>query len=378
MAHGARFYPLARGRVTRWAQSTKVRRVGTALAIVALIAGCGGHQKPKPPPPPAPAPGLGDFVGIYSDDVFFGDDAYKSATLARERQAGIGLIRQPFAWSDFERDPQPFDAFVGAAARDGIRVLPVVLGPEPGAAPATGGMAPPRDVSTYAAYAAALENRYGPQGSFWSSHGDVPKLPIRSWQIWNEPNIPAFWASGPDPAAYAKLLEAAGRAIREIDPHAEIVTAGLPTSHLGVPAAKFLQGMYDAGASGAFDEVAVHAYAHTPAGVLNRASEAKQVIDRNGDNARLWITEFGWGTGGKPGPLTVTDDQQAKNIADTIALLNRERQHLHLRGFVVFQWRDPKPFPGRRDIWPYYAGLLDANGNPKPSLAAFEKAVSAR
>ena len=74
----------------------------------------------------------------------------------------------------------------------------------------------------------------------------------------------------------------------------------------------------------------------------------------------------------------MTEDQQAKNIAETIALLNRERQHLHLRGFVVFQWRDPKPFPGRRDIWPYYAGLLDANGTPKPSLAAFEKAVSAR
>jgi hypothetical protein len=45
-------------------------------------------------------------------------------------------------------------------------------------------------------------------------------------------------------------------------------------------------------------------------------------------------------------------------------------------GVVVFQWRDPKPFPGRREIWPLYAGLLDQNGKPKASLAAFEQAAT--
>ncbi|MFL5896212.1 MAG: hypothetical protein ACJ76Z_14015 [Thermoleophilaceae bacterium] len=354
------------------------------LLAAALIAGagCGGHgqaphpRKAAPPPTEAPAAGASDFIGVYSDDVFFGDDAYKRATLTRERRAGIGLIRQPFAWDQFAKSPAPFDAFVGAAARAGIHVLPEILGPRPGAPKATGGMAPPTDLSAYAAYATALVRRYGPDGSFWRAHPDIPRVPIRSWQIWNEPNIRAFWASGPDPAAYAQLLETASAAIRKADPNAEVVAAGLPTSRLGAAAADFLEGIYRAGAKGSFDTAAVHAYAPAPAEVVARTRALHDVIARNGDDARLWVTEFGWGTGGDPGPLTVDPQQQAGYIADTIRRLKADRDALRLRGLIVFQWRDPKPFPGRRALWPYYAGLLDADGNPKPSLAAFERAAT--
>jgi hypothetical protein len=236
-------------------------------------------------------------------------------------------------------------------------------------------MAPPRDPAAFGRYAASLVKRYGPRGSFWPAHPDIPKLPIRSWQIWNEPNIPAFWATGPDPAGYAKLLETASRAVRAADPGAEIVTAGLPTSHMGIPAAEFLAGIYKAGAKGSFDTVAIHAYAPTPAGVIERTRDAREVIARNRDDARLWITEVGWGTGGEPGPLTVSPQKQAANVEQTLKTLSAERGALGVRGVVLFQWRDPKPFPGRRAIWPYYAGLTDDSGNPKPSFSAFEHAV---
>jgi exo-beta-1,3-glucanase (GH17 family) len=95
----------------------------------------------------------------------------------------------------------------------------------------------------------------------------------------------------------------------------------------------------------------------------------QRVIADNGDDAKLWVTEVGWGTGGKPGPLTVTPQRQAEYVKETLTRLHS----LGVRGVVVFQWRDPKPFPGRREIWPYYAGLLDQNGTPKPSLAAFKE-----
>jgi hypothetical protein len=48
---------------------------------------------------------------------------------------------------------------------------------------------------------------------------------------------------------------------------------------------------------------------------------------------------------------------------------------LGVRGTVIFQWRDPKPFPGRREIWPYYAGLHTDDGTAKPSLEAFTQAA---
>ena len=43
----------------------------------------------------------------------------------------------------------------------------------------------------YAAYARALVQRYGPDGSFWT--GQHRRQPIRQWQIWNEPNLMFFW-----------------------------------------------------------------------------------------------------------------------------------------------------------------------------------------
>jgi exo-beta-1,3-glucanase (GH17 family) len=96
-----------------------------------------------------------------------------------------------------------------------------------------------------------------------------------------------------------------------------------------------------------------------------------QAFERIVGDKKVWVTEVGWGTGGKPGPLTVSPGRQAEFVKQTITKLHA----LGVRGVVIFQWRDPKPFPGRRDIWPYYAGLLGQDGTPKPALAAFEEAA---
>jgi hypothetical protein len=234
-------------------------------------------------------------------------------------------------------------------------------------------MKPPAQPERFAGWAALMVQRYGPAGSFWKEHPQTPKLPIDSWQVWNEPNIPAFWAPKPDPAGYAQLLRTTAEAIRKVDPRAEVVAAGLPTSHLGVAAPQFLADVYKAGAKGSFDTAAVHPYASDPAAVVERVKSLQRVIADNGDDAKVWVTEVGWGTGGKPGPLTVTPERQAEYVKETLTRLHA----LGVRGVVVFQWRDPKPFPGRRPIWPYYAGLLDVDGKPKLSLAAFTEAATA-
>jgi hypothetical protein len=353
------------------------------LALLALVvAGCGqsrGQPAATPPKPaapatqPKPAARASDFVGIYADDAFFGDSSYRRSALAQQHADGVELIRQPFGWADFVREPARFDEFVGAAADAGIRVLPVLVGPDPGSETGDNGMRPPAQPQRFAGWAALLVQRYGPSGSFWTDHPRTPKLPITSWQVWNEPNIQAWWAPKPDPAAYAALLRTTATAIRKVDPRAEVVAAGLPTSHLGVPAPEFLADVYRAGAKGSFDTAAVHPYAPTPAAVVGRVKAIEQVIADNGDDAKVWVTEVGWGTGGKPGPLTVTRERQAEYVSETLTRLHT----LRVRGVVIFQWRDPKPFPGRRPIWPYYAGLLDDAGRPKPSLEAFKEAATA-
>jgi hypothetical protein len=349
-----------------------VPRRFAALLLLVLTAGCGSSTG-STATQPKPSERASDFVGIYADDVFFGDASYRRDALAQQRAAGVQLIRQPFGWADFVREPGRFDDFVGAAAKAGIRVLPVLVGPDPGTTTGDAGMKPPAQPERFAGWAALLVQRYGPAGSFWKDNPNAPKLPITSWQVWNEPNIDAWWAPKPDPAAYASLLRMTAAAIRKVDARAEVVAAGLPTSHLGTAAPEFLAAVYRAGAKGSFEAAAVHPYASTPAAVVGRVKAVERVIKANGDDAKVWVTEVGWGTGGKPGPLTVTPGRQAEYVAQTMTRLRA----VGVRGVVVFQWRDPKPFPGRRAIWPYYAGLLDDTGKPKPSLGAFSRAARA-
>jgi hypothetical protein len=345
------------------ADAGNFKRVARKLALLALlvVVGCGGGSaEPRSSEPSAPTQGS-DFVGIYADDVYYGDAAYRRKAFAEQHDNGVELIRQPFFWSDFTKDPHRFDDFVGAAADAGIRVLPVLLGMQ-----TEGGMKPPPDPARFAGWAAVMVQRYGPKGTFWN--GRAKKLPITSWQIWNEPNIKAWWAPMPDPATYADLLNKTATAIHKVDPDAEIVAAGLPTSHLGEAAPTFLANVMKAG--GKFDTAAVHPYAPTPDAVADRVKDVQRIAS----GKKVWVTEVGWGTGGKPGPLTVTPARQAEYVKDTIARMHE----LGVRGVVIFQWRDPKPFPGRREIWPYYAGLHDANGTEKPGLAAFREAARSR
>ena len=46
--------------------------------------------------------------------------------------------------------------------------------------------------SAWATFLRDGAERYGPDGSFWVEHPDVPYLPIRTWEIWNEENIVTF------------------------------------------------------------------------------------------------------------------------------------------------------------------------------------------
>src|SRR5436305_3612067 len=186
-------------------------------------------------------------------------------------------------------------------------------------------MFPPRRNSDFAKFAAAAVRRYGSSGSFWSAHPEIPYFPIVSWQVWNEPNIPNFWRSGPNAREYVALLRAAGSAIHHADQNAEVVAAGLPNSNLGVPFLDYLGRMYRAGARGTFDTLAIHPYAQSAGGLLALVEEARRVMDRHGDHARLWVTEFGWSTGGDASAFRVSRKGQAGRVSEALSGLIAER-----------------------------------------------------
>ena len=48
--------------------------------------------------------------------------------------------------------------------------------------------------------------RYGPRGTFWTENPTLPRKPLRTWQVWNEPNFKYFVAK-PNPAEYGRLVK---------------------------------------------------------------------------------------------------------------------------------------------------------------------------
>jgi hypothetical protein len=77
------------------------------------------------------------------------------------------------------------DQIVATAARHGVTVLPTVLyAPRWDVVPRTdGGIEMPADPRRYADYLTTLTDRYGPKGVFWAHNPEIPRLPIRMWQI---------------------------------------------------------------------------------------------------------------------------------------------------------------------------------------------------
>ena len=195
------------------------------------------------------------FVGVDVDGPVYPATApgvNLAAQFAQMERSGVESVRVVFSWAAAQRygswsqvpladrseyineggvptDFSQIDEVVGLAAHYGLTVLPTVI-----YAPSwdiTGSSSrsfgrPARDLP-YALFLADLVRRYGPGGAFWRRQTRAA-IPIREWQIWNEPNIPTYWPTQPFANSYVALLKVAATAIRAVDPSAEIVLAGMP------------------------------------------------------------------------------------------------------------------------------------------------------
>lgn len=344
--------------------------LGTALAMLGLLLVAS----------PAPAAATEPSFGLYVQD----EDVERPQTaLLPLAQLGATHVRADWRWSQFEPERGRHDWALGdryaeAAARAGLDLVPTLMGTP---AWASGSdrytFQPPRDPEDLADFAAAAVRRYGPAGHFWRTHPELPARPVRRWQIWNEPNLPAFWRPRPVARDYATLLEAASKAIRREDLGAEVVMAGLPLSAHGVSPLKFLDRVYRAGARGSFDSVAVHPYAVNPTAALATVQAIKRIVDRSGDPVPLRITEFGWATGGEESLLRADPELHAALVRETILALRAGAERMRLSGLTYFKWRDRPAPPGRRDTWPFHTGLMDRDRSAKPALHAAASALRA-
>jgi hypothetical protein len=215
--------------------------------------------------------------------------------------------------------------------------------------------------------------RYGRGGSFWHLHPELQPTPITAYQVWNEPNLPAYWRPADDAAGYLRLLRLTRARLRAVDPKALIVLGGLPDSRLGTRMLDYLRAIYaQPGARTLFDVVALNPYSPDARGVLQKLNDVRAYMDRRGDRRTpLWITEIGWSTSGPRSPFRTSPRGQALRISQTFHALIAARARLRLGRVVVFGLQDRPYAASERPWWGPRVGLFDLTGRPKPAWQTF-------
>jgi hypothetical protein len=316
---------------------------------------------------------------------FYGVMAAEDPTRAETDEmgaGGVGTLRINLVWawvqpdSPTQYDWEHYDQVIGDAARNGIRVLPTIYGSPSWAAVKQNYPPWQEKVEAFRAFAYAVAQRYGNNGTFWSMHPEIPQLPVTWWQLWNEVSSSTFWWDPPKARDYVNLLRVFHDAIKAADPGAMILLAGLfpqPIAPNSIPFKPYLRALYKSGAKPLFDGAALHPYGTTPAVALQRIRMMRRIMSQHGDaRVPIWITEVGWATDGLASPLTVSPAQQAVYLVNTYRKMAAARISLNIAGVVWFSFRDMGGV-----AWFDYTGLLTETLEPKPSWAGFVSLASA-
>ena len=266
-----------------------------------------------------------------------------SEQFQRLHRGGVRTARFAFDWASAQPrrggsyNWSSTDTVVETSVAHGITVLPFLLGAPswalreknvqgghgaraPAHLPVSGAAA-----SGWRGYLRAAVRRYGPGGTFWAEHPELPTMPIRVWQIWNEPNFKYFVAK-PNPAEYGKLVKASYAAVKSADRGAKVILAGMfarpkgsrtkSGKHKSINwyASDFLEQMYkrNPGIRAKFNGASLHPYTIRYQELTPEIEEFRDVLSENHDAAKgLWITELGWSSEA-PNPAV---DQFAKGVA---------------------------------------------------------------
>jgi polysaccharide biosynthesis protein PslG len=329
--------------------------------------------------------------------------------LQRLKRGGADTIRFPIVWPGVEQvENGPFvwsgvDAQVANAARAGLEVLPFLSGAPTWSVPAAwvpgSGHAlkaplylPVRSAqqrSGWKNFVAQAVLRYGPQGTFWAENPEVPKRPIRTWQIWNEANF-KYFVVRPDPVEYGKLVKLSSASVKAADPGGRVILGGLFSNpaearikhgpRQAYTAREFLQLMYQRtpGIKSKFQGVSLHPYTGTYKRLTPYIEEVREVLEANHDAGKgLWITEMGWSSQ----PQRIAHDGFAKGLSGQAAqlkgafgLLRSQQRKWHVQQVYWFSVDDQVGSCNFCDG----SGLFGAGFTPKPAWRAFVRFAGGR
>ncbi len=352
-----------------------LRGVATLLlgGWLLLLGGCSSQAREPVGLVPGREVVWGDFLGVNAHLLWF-DAARQRRQLDRLQALGLSWVRIDLHWDTIE--PQPgqwrwdvLDPMMAEIAERGLKAEVYLVGSAPHATSAPPGSPtpdqyPPRDPQAYAQALVELARRY-PQ--------------VAAWQVWNEPNLPAFWRPREDPAAYGQLLLASYHAMQARVPGRKIVLGGMayysqmPTrgGELMIPALA-AGGLYD------LDIVtAYHPYSQYPEGddpkeldFIARARQGNAALRALGAR-EIWADEWGWSS--YDGPVEeqalIGELGQADYVLRRLALMAA----LDYDKVFLFALSDLDERASARDR---RYGLLDEQARPKPAYLALQRLLA--
>ncbi|MCC7210196.1 MAG: LysM peptidoglycan-binding domain-containing protein [Anaerolineae bacterium] len=356
-------------------QVIRVPRTGTGggvLPILPTVAPLPGEDSSPNLPAPNTARNIGYSVGVEVNT----DVRDPARAIASAQDLGVAWVKIAIPWKQFETAPgeidlAALDARIAPALDSGLNVL-LTLSAAPLWARTTEELdGPPTDHATFARFAGSVAVRYRGR--------------IAAYEIWDQPNLRAHWNGAPLSAgSYVELLRAAYTAIKNVDPSAIIVSAGLAPTGVsdGVNAIsdrQFLRDAYAAGLPAYADAIGANPFgwANPPdssccepsPGVTDWYNDRsfyfrdtlidyRRIMVEANDGARfIWVTRFGWGTSDG---LVSDVNEVGRDLAFFNFLDEQEQADYIVRGFEV----------GRRlgFVGPMFASVL--NGCDGATLGA--------
>lgn len=327
-----------------------------------------------------------NFFGVMTQEPVSLSDSLKMAS------GGITAYRIPMSWDAVQASSSSgfnwagMDSTMRQISLARIRGLPIMMGTPAGFASkyTVFPIYTAEQRQGWATYLREAIKRYGPRGTFWKENPDLPYLPIRTWQVWNEANF--FYFAEPVSAVnYVRLLKMSYRIIKSQDRGARIMLTSLFAEPGDIPrraekATTFLNRIYRLGAKNYFHATSFHPYSKDAKEMARMIWEFRKVMNQNNDRRKsIHVTELGWGSGTRTAFDKGTEEAQAQELTVGYNYLLKYQRSLRIGSIYWFSWKD-MPESISTCNFCYYSGLFRSGSGPLSAKPAWEalKAITSR
>ena len=186
----------------------------------------------------------------------------------------------------------------------------------------------------------------------------------RAWgfEVWNEPNLDIFWKGSV--AEFVAVAKVTVQAVHEAAPGVPVSVAGLASAGLD-----YLDALEAEGLVSEADAVSFHPYWLDAEGSVDTIGVVQDWLYQHHLDKPLWLTEYGWPTGGTYPTATSLDGQ-----AERLIRFQAGAAPLGVRAnwmFASYDWQDPVNVTDPSNSEGFF-GVAYRTAGDKPAAHAFQ------